>query len=319
MRSLTRRDLMKSATAVAVFFTVSMGLAQEEPPGESGKRVAEEEPWRTGARAVTELGFVSTSNAIYGKTETTPDQGVRTMLSQLHHQFDMLNWDSDFSPYKVLILADEQCLSDAHKDKVQSYLLGGGKLILSYQSGMDSEARHFVLDQMGVKYIKPFPSSGDQGKYMEALGSFAEGFPAMPNFIFGSVLWVEPLAGTELLARFWKPEFESGHEHLGAQAESPEDDPTEFPAVTERGNVIYLTFPAFTSFALYGNPVQRRTVKNCITRLLPDPLVRVDAPTSAEVTVTEQDNRRIVHILNCGPERQTPHADIAEDVGRCIT
>jgi hypothetical protein len=348
MRSLTRRELMKSATAAVTFFTVSMGLALEEPPsesgagqqaladtcsiceqvrskgtvsdpaceavGESGKSVAEEEPWRTGARAVTELGFVSTSNATYGKTETTPDQGVRTMLSQLHHQFDMLNWDSDFSPYKVLILADEQRLSDAHKEKVQSYLLGGGNLILSYQSGMDPEGQRFVLDQMGVKYIKPSPNFSDQGNYMEALGSFAEGFPAMPNFIFGSAFWVEPLAGTKVLARFWKPEFERAYEHLGAQAQNPEDEPTEFPAVTEHGNVIYLTFPAFTSFALHGNPVQRRTVKNCITRLLPEPLVRVDAPASAEVTVTEQGNRCIVHILNCTPEKQTPHAGIAEDV-----
>lgn len=325
MGSLTRRDFMKSATAAVTFFTAPMGFALAEQPGagkqaQAGKcrvddrlhpggtackpgnevsceSAGEKEPWCTGAKAVTEIGFVSASKVTYDNTAKTSDPGVTAMLSQLHHQFDMLYWDSDFSQYKVLILADEHRLSRVHKEKVESYLAGGGKLLLSYQSGMDPDGRRFVLDQMGVKYIKAFACPGDEGNYLEALGSFAEGFPAMPNFTFGSVLWVEPLAGTNVVARFWKPEFEHMREQLSAHAQNRESDPAEFPAVTEHGNVIYLTFPVFTSYALQENPVQRHTVKNCITRFLPEPLVRIDAPSYAEVTVTAQGPRRIVHIL----------------------
>lgn len=44
------------------------------------------------------------------------------------------------------------------------------------------------------------------------------------------------------------------------------------------------------------------------------PLVRAEAPSTATVTVTEQQSRRIVHVLHYAAERRTPDIDIVEDV-----
>src|SRR5262249_14019976 len=45
-----------------------------------------------------------------------------------------------------------------------------------------------------------------------------------------------------------------------------------------------------------------------------DPLLRVDAPTSTEVTVMQQGVRTIVHLLQYCPERRTEKLDLVEDI-----
>jgi hypothetical protein len=49
-------------------------------------------------------------------------------------------------------------------------------------------------------------------------------------------------------------------------------------------------------------------------RRVPTPLIRAEAPSTAQITVTEQRGRRVVHVLHFPAERRTPDIDIVEDV-----
>ena len=60
--------------------------------------------------------------------------------------------------------------------------------------------------------------------------------------------------------------------------------------------------------------VQKLLVRNCIQRLLPNPLVKTDLPSTAELTVTEQNGRRILHVLHYPAARRAPDLDIVEEV-----
>jgi hypothetical protein len=55
-------------------------------------------------------------------------------------------------------------------------------------------------------------------------------------------------------------------------------------------------------------------VKNVIEHLLPEPLLRIDAPTSTETTMMKQGGRTIVHVLQYAPERRTKELDLLEDI-----
>jgi hypothetical protein len=57
-------------------------------------------------------------------------------------------------------------------------------------------------------------------------------------------------------------------------------------------------------------------VANALARLLPEPLVRVTAPTSTIVTLNEQaqHNRQVLHFLYYVPERRCDAYDVIEDV-----
>ena len=47
--------------------------------------------------------------------------------------------------------------------------------------------------------------------------------------------------------------------------------------------------------------------------LLPEPLLKVSAPSFVETTVTRQSKRTIVHLLSYAPVRRTPNLDIVEE------
>ena len=47
--------------------------------------------------------------------------------------------------------------------------------------------------------------------------------------------------------------------------------------------------------------------------LLPEPALRISAPSFVETTVTRQPKRTIVHLLGYAPVRRTPNLDIVEE------
>jgi len=57
-------------------------------------------------------------------------------------------------------------------------------------------------------------------------------------------------------------------------------------------------------------------VRNALQMLLPEPVLRVDGPSSLIVTVNEQAhrNRWVVHLLHYIPERRGIDFDVIEDV-----
>ncbi len=281
--------------------------------GRTFKSVAEKEPWCTGAKAVTEIGFLSTSKSLLPGTLAVSDVGVTNILAELHHQFDVLDRESDFARYKLIILPDTHRFDDELLAKVKSYLAGGGKLILSHESGLDVAGKKFALDELGLEYVGPSPNVGNAGDYMEVLEGASEGIEPMVQFTYvpGSV--VKAQMGTTVLARIWKPYFDRTYEHFSSHHQTPYDQPTDQAAVVQKGNIIYISFPIFNAYANNAYQVHKLLVRNCLRRLLSDPLLKTGLPSTAEATITEQNGRRIVHVLHYPATRRAPDLDIVEE------
>ncbi|MGH9453264.1 MAG: alpha-amylase family protein [Terriglobia bacterium] len=282
--------------------------------GKTFRSVAEKEPWCRSAQAVTEIGFLSTSHFVNAGELTHQDKGATAILAQLHHQFDALDDDSDFARYKVIILPDTHRFDPELHSKVQQYLAGGGKLILSHESGLDPEGKQFVLPEIGLTYEGPSKFRGNKGDYLEALDGFQDGIPDMVQFTYAAGSEVKALDGTTLLARSWDAYFDRNYLHFSSHHQTAWDKPTSRLAVAQRGNVIYIAFPIFSAYSLNAYAVQRQIVANCIKRLLPQPMVKAEAPSTAEISVTTQQGRQIVHILHYPAERRAPDLDVVEDV-----
>jgi hypothetical protein len=282
--------------------------------GRTYRSVAEKEPWCVGAKAVTEIGFLSTAGSHVPAAVAQSDHGVTNMLEQLHHQFDALDRESDFTRYRLIILPDSHRFDDELQGKVSAYLASGGKVILSHESGLDPAGQRFALPELGLEYVGPSPTQGNKGDYFEALEDLSEGIPPTVYFTYASGLLVKAAPGTTTLARLWKPYFDRNYLHFSSHRQTAYDQPTEHVAVAQKGQIIYISFPVFRAYAENSYLMQKRLVRNCIRRLLPDPLVKTDAPSTAEISVTEQKGRRIVHLLHYPAERRCPDLDIVEDV-----
>jgi hypothetical protein len=119
--------------------------------------------------------------------------------------------------------------------------------------------------------------------------------------------------GTQLLARVWKAYFDRNYMHFQVE-QTPFSEPTDYVGAAQRGNVIYIATPIFRMYADFGYQFHRLLIGNCIARLLPNPLIKSNAPSTAHITVTAQTSRKIVHVLHYTPERRAPNQDIVEDV-----
>jgi hypothetical protein len=274
--------------------------------GKTYRSVAEKEPWCHGATAVTEIGFLTTS-AGHGVAES--DLGVTGMLKELHHQFDVLDLESNFDAYKLLILPDSLRFRGKLLQKVRSYLGRGGKVILSNESGLDEAGKTFALNEIGLEYEGPWPH---EVQYIEVLDPLKRGLPDMVQVAYEKGAATKALPGTTVLARIWRAYFDRNYRHFFVE-QTPFSSPTDYVAVAARGGVVYIATPIFRSYAQYAYLFYKQLVQNCIERLLPDQLIRSDAPSTAQITVTQQPRRRIVHVLNYCPVRRAPSLDIVEE------
>jgi len=275
--------------------------------GRTYRSVKEKEPWCEDAKAVVEIGCLLNPGAARTNESAV---GVNGMLTQLHHQFDYIDRESDFSRYRLLILADNQRLDAALGDKLAAYVSSGGALLLSHESGLDESGKEFSLSGMGLDYEGPWKH---ESQYIEALEDIREGIPEMVHEMYETGSAVKAQTGTSVLARVWSGYFDKDYRHFQVE-QTPFSKPTDYVAAPQRGRSGYFAPPLFRGYARNGYAVYRQLVGNCIRRLIPDPLVRAELASTAQVTMTEQQGRRILHILHYVPERRSPGLDIVEDV-----
>ncbi len=278
-----------------------------ERVGSTYRSVKEKEPWCESATAVTEIAILVNPGAPRASESAT---GATGMLTQLHHQFDVVDRVSDFSRYQLLILADSHRLDPAVRDKLAAFVDAGGGLLLSHESGLDEPGKSFALPGMGLTYEGPWKH---ESQYIEALEPARGGIPDMVHEMYETGSAVKAQPGTTLLARVWEGYFDRDYRQFQVE-QTPFAKPSAYVAAAQRGRILYFAVPIFRAYARNGYAVYRQLVGNLVRRLIPNPLVEGELPSTAQVTITAQRGRRILHVLHYIAERRSPDLDIVEDV-----
>jgi hypothetical protein len=279
--------------------------------GRAYRSVVEKEPWCRNAKPVAEIGALTNLIHGYHAGAYESDMGTTNMLEELHHQFDVLDTESPFSAYKLIILPDSHRLDAALLAKLRQYLSGGGALILSHESGLDEAGKEFALEEVGLSYEGPWQH---EVQYLEVTdAALNQGLPHMVHILYEKGDAVRLQSGAQPLARVWKAYFDRNYLHFQVE-QPPFSEPTDYVGVAQRGKVIYIAAPIFRMYADFAYQFYRLLIGNCIARFLPNPLIKSSAPSTARITVTEQTGRKIVHVLHYAPERRGRDLDIVEDV-----
>lgn len=277
-------------------------------------QVKEKEAWCDDVTPVSEIA-VFTPEAIEGVHIALPPsiQGVFRMLTESHYQFDIIDDYVDFNRYKVIILPDVITLDKGLKEKLESYLRNGGKILASYKSGMDRDENELVLKDLGVELVGEAEYSPD---YIVARQAINKDILGTEYVMYDRGLWVRPGEGTELLADIWNPYFNRTYKHFCSHNQTPVEKESGYPAITRRNNVIYFAHPIFSMYYKHGMRVYKQLVLNALELLLEDKLIVTNAPTTAQISLNYQPehHRYVAHILHYIPERRCESIDIIEDV-----
>jgi len=281
--------------------------------GQVYKRVADREPWLTGAEPVAQIGLFQVPSGVLSTTQSSSgtDEGATRMLTQLKHQFDVVSDASDFSRYELLILPDAIALTPPLIKRLRAYIKQGGALLATGISGLDSEGRKLLLPELG---IRPEGRSPFTATYIRFDREMADGVPVSDHIMYDRGIRVTAGRGAKVLARVVEPYFERAWNHFCSHKQTPGDKLSRYAAAVQHGRCGTIPFPIFGAYAQHGNVPYRLLVEKLLNRLLPAPLLRVTAPTSTEATVTRQKNRTIIHLLQYCPERRATGLDLVEDV-----
>lgn len=277
------------------------------------REVEKKEPWCRNSQPVVEIGVYSPEEFVGGRTPP-PTLGVIRMLQEGAHQFDLIDSaTSDLGRYKVLILPDEITVDAALEKKLSAYLQSGGALIASYHSGLNGEKKDFALGALGVKLKGEAPFSPD---YLLPKGAVGKGLPATEHVMYLKALEVEPQAGSEVLVETAVPYFNRTWEHYSSHRQTPSSGKVGYPGIVRNNKTIYFAHPIFTQYNKNAPRWCKRLVLNALDMLLPDPLVRLEAPTVTISALNEQaaEKRWALHLLSYIPERRGQDFDIIEDV-----
>lgn len=272
------------------------------------------EPWTNDTKAAAEIGVLlacGTGPEGINDDDSRSEEGAMRVLMELGYQFQLLDETDDFSAFGVLILPDRVYLSKTLHAKLEAFLAAGGKILATGVSGQERPDGGFVLPNWPARwlgdgeftthYLRPLPEAGaDLETYDYA--------------VYERGARVAASEGATVLAQSVEPYFERAPQHFCSHAQTPPTGTPDQPAGMENGAIVYFADPLFRAYRAHGHRVYKLLLRNALTRLLPEPLLRHNLPSTAEITVRRQGERSIVHVLHYVAQRRAEQMDIVEEV-----
>ncbi len=270
------------------------------------KWVADREPWCVDTTNRAEIGLLSVeavqNTGLSGRPtrNVIADEGAVRVLMEGQFTFDVLDRESDFSAYRLLILPDTIRVDAALKAQLETYLAGGGRLLLTGDSGLAPDGG-FALD-IGAT---------DDGLSPMTQGDYALPDPALqaegvsdPLFMYLPSRQVRVTTGTALGA-IHHPYFDRTPRHFSGHVNAPsQPDPTPYPAAVEHGAILWAAHPIFTCYYTAGAVAMLEMAEKLILRALGrDPMIRTGLPRAGRATLRHSAPRKadIVHLLHATP------------------
>ncbi len=282
--------------------------------GEAYKEVEEKEPWLDGVTSVADIAVLSleTYFGSFGSGQSAKvnvnDCGVVRMLLEGNYLFDYIDYESDLSKYKLLILPDEVRLCGKLLDTVKAFCQKGGKVLASGKSAMNESGDSFVLD-LGAKYI----GEGEYNPCYTRPVSNVKGMGDTGYVIYGASHIVE-CTGKEH-ARVEKPYFNRAWDHFCSHRHTPNSGEYYGAGITEGKDGIYIAWNIFEDYSVNGSIYSKQLVLFALDTLLGEgKTLTTSLPAQGIVTLMKQGGRLVNHLLYASPVRRGECTEIIEDI-----
>ncbi len=278
--------------------------------GAAYKEAEEKEAWCDDVDAITDIGVLSVE--AFTKERIHPDniatEGANRMLLEGHYLFDILDMESDFNRYKVIILPDKIPMTEELKSKLDAFVMGGGKILASGHSGIASGK---MVYDLGCTYEGP---SAYQPAYVVPSVPLANMDPGT-YVIYQEGHRVQPM-GLELAKRE-ASYFNRGLGHFCSHQHTPNSGVTEGSAITVGSQGAYISWSVFTEYREKASLILRDLVCATLDNLLgDDKTLKVGLPAQGVTTLMEQkgQNRLVHHLLYATPVKRGNGIEVIEDI-----
>lgn len=267
--------------------------------GKAYQQVAKKEKWCTGTKNVADIALVSAEAVnktnLIGHKDIAGETGAVRLLLEGHYLFDIIDDTMSLSRYKLVILPDEILINSAFKAKLDAFLAGGGKIMLTGASGFDEAGK--PLFDIGAQC---FEMSEFMPDYIKMDEKVRPDFVETPLVMYMRGRRIKAGAGMSL-GKVYDSYFNREAKHFCSHQHTPyktEDSGCDCGVIN--GSIMYLTHPVFSIYRWYGAVAYKQYLTNCIDLLLgQDKSFKTNLPSTARVSLMNQPagNRLILHLL----------------------
>lgn len=236
--------------------------------------------------------------------------GATNMLNEAHYQFDIIDDQTPLDAYRVVILPDTIRLSAALAARLADYRQAGGKLLLTYHSGLlldqDEFAEFTHLHALGETAMQPTYVRLQADELGAALAQ-------RELVLHGSAFDVA--SPDKRLGVRYDPLYNRNYQHYYSHYQAPigAADPAPFGVYDQQ--LVYLSNDLFTMYKQYGVREYREIVLASLEQLLHyQPQVQTTAPTTADVicNYSAKQHRYLLHYLHYIPTHRAEKLEVIE-------
>lgn len=270
--------------------------------GEVFSFVEEREKFAIRSKSIPHLALIAnyTSNRYWDNGDFAT-LGASKMLIEGHQQFDIFynNDFKDLSRYNVAVLPETVRLNEASMNKIGDFVKNGGLLLTSGKAILPEGKQDLKLAEiLGINYLEFAPY---RFAYMTQNKDLWKGTANIPQLLDGAFIKVIPTTAQILSSIQW-PCGESVPPRAFRHSMPPPGDVSDFPAISVnrygKGYAIYIAAPIFTSYWNNNHFWLKHIVNNCINSYDGKKPYYIDGLPGLEVTMTEKEGKRYLHLIN---------------------
>ncbi|MGM9626259.1 MAG: beta-galactosidase trimerization domain-containing protein [Eubacteriales bacterium] len=275
-----------------------MNLSTYDLIGAAYSEVEKKEPFCRDMKAVSDVAVLSVEAvAQTNDRNSKPDIGACRMLLEGKYLFDLIDLETAFDPYKLVILPDAIPVDETLAARLNAYLAAGGKVLATGKSGLKPSGDAFAVD-FGVAY--------------EGINAYRPSYmvPAentkMVNGTTSYVMYTEaqnvvPKEGAQVFAYLAEPYFNRTPEHFSSHQHTPDKPDSRRPAAVYTANTAYIGWNIFEDYATKGSLCLKELFLNAVETLIgTTKTIRTKGlPDRGVVTMTKSPDgsKMYVHLL----------------------
>ncbi|MEZ0297624.1 MAG: alpha-amylase family protein [Candidatus Methylacidiphilales bacterium] len=284
--------------------------------GVAYNEVAVNEPWCGNVVPSARIAIVSTvkdQGSLSGQSQKVyADEGASRMLLELQLPFVVLDAQTEWTSYDLIILPDSIELNPDLLERAKQYLANGGRILASGSSLMNADKTAFAIDPGAT-----LKGRGDLNTTYLVATDLSPAVPVRSEIAIRGGAWDAELTTGRILAGRADSYFNRTWEHFCSHQHAPDAGPSPYPAAVLGDRVAWFANDIFTSYRQHGQPLYRDFILAAIRQLLNNALpVETTLPSTGRAALMEQpqESRYIFHLLFAIPSVRGTGIEILEDL-----
>ncbi len=265
--------------------------------GSAFAEVEAKEAWCGNVTAVTDIAIYSTEDFVGWHDPDTfdcPDIGANRIMLQGKYLYNVIDCESSFDGYKLIIFPDRVVFDEALTAKVNEFLARGGKILLTGKSGLCENGKFFA--DFGVEYK-------GASEFKDTF--LVPDYEMSPNGITAYLMYekgyvTEIDSKVNVLAYMQNSYFNRSLRRFCSHRITPNNPESRLPGAVINGNIGYIAWEIFTEYRKHGTLHSKQIVCDVLDSLLGDEkTMETTLPSGGVATLMEQcgENRLVNHLL----------------------